>query len=138
MDFHHATSQQVLRETLRLTPPLPVFNVAPKKDEIVGGQYVIKEGELVIVLIGASQMDPKVFGADVGVFKPERMLDENFNKLNKEFPNAWKPFGNGTRGCIGRPFAWQEALLVLAMLLQNFDFAVEFCEALSLLLGFCR
>ncbi|KAL4959379.1 bifunctional cytochrome P450/NADPH--P450 reductase [Aspergillus stella-maris] len=115
----------VLRETLRLTPPLPVFNVAPKKDEIVGGQYVIKEGELVIVLIGASQMDPKVFGADVGVFKPERMLDENFNKLNKEFPNAWKPFGNGTRGCIGRPFAWQEALLVLAMLLQNFDFEFD-------------
>ncbi|KAL4923303.1 bifunctional cytochrome P450/NADPH--P450 reductase [Aspergillus undulatus] len=115
----------VLRETLRLTPPLPVFNVAPKKDEVVGGKYVIKEGELVIVLIGSSQMDPKVFGEDVGVFKPERMLDENFNRLNKEFPNAWKPFGNGTRGCIGRPFAWQEALLVLAMLLQNFDFEFD-------------
>lgn len=29
-------------------------------------------------------------------------------------PNAWKPFGNGVRGCIGRPFAWQESLLVVA------------------------
>jgi cytochrome P450 / NADPH-cytochrome P450 reductase len=26
------------------------------------------------------------------------------------------------RGCIGRPFAWQEALLSTAMLLQNFNF----------------
>ena len=29
------------------------------------------------------------------------------------------------RGCIGRPFAWQEALLVTCMLFQNFDFVAE-------------
>ena len=32
-----------------------------------------------------------------------------------------QPFGNGVRGCIGRPFAWQEGILALAMVLQNFD-----------------
>jgi cytochrome P450/NADPH-cytochrome P450 reductase len=53
------------------------------------------------------------------------MLDENFDRLNKEFPNCWKPFGNGIRACIGRPFAWQEALLVIAMLLQNFNFVMH-------------
>lgn len=86
---------------------------------------MVKEGELIIVLVGSSHLDPKVYGADVKEFKPERMLDANFDRLNKEFPNAWKPFGNGTRGCIGRPFAWQEALLVIAMLLQNFDFEFD-------------
>lgn len=50
------------------------------------------------------------------------MLDENFDRLQKEFPNCWKPFGNGMRACIGRPFAWQEMLLVTSTLLQNFDF----------------
>jgi cytochrome P450/NADPH-cytochrome P450 reductase len=50
------------------------------------------------------------------------MLDEKFNKLPKA---AWKPFGNGMRACIGRPFAWQEALLVTAMLLQNFNFQLD-------------
>jgi cytochrome P450 / NADPH-cytochrome P450 reductase len=29
------------------------------------------------------------------------------------------------RACIGRPFAWQEALLATAMLLQNFDFRFD-------------
>jgi cytochrome P450/NADPH-cytochrome P450 reductase len=29
------------------------------------------------------------------------------------------------RACIGRPFAWQEALLVTAILLQNFNFTME-------------
>ncbi|KAF2712576.1 flavo protein [Pleomassaria siparia CBS 279.74] len=39
--------------------------------------------------------------------------------------DAWKPFGNGMRGCIGRPFAWQESLLVMTMLLQNFNFILQ-------------
>jgi cytochrome P450/NADPH-cytochrome P450 reductase len=50
------------------------------------------------------------------------MLDQAFEKL----PNAaWKPFGNGMRGCIGRPFAWQEAILVTALLLQNFNLQLD-------------
>lgn len=110
---------------MRLTPPLPVINVAPKKDEVVGGKYVVKAGELVIVLVGYSHLDQQVFGDDVNQFKPERMFDHEFDKLNQEYPNAWKPFGNGSRGCIGRPFAWQEILLVMAMLLQNFDFEFD-------------
>jgi cytochrome P450/NADPH-cytochrome P450 reductase len=37
-------------------------------------------------------------------------------------PNAYKPFGTGQRACIGRQFAIQEAVLVLGMLVQRFDF----------------
>jgi cytochrome P450/NADPH-cytochrome P450 reductase len=29
------------------------------------------------------------------------------------------------RGCIGRPFAWQEAILITAMLLQTFNFRLD-------------
>src|SRR5580704_16578819 len=42
-------------------------------------------------------------------------------------PNAYKPFGTGQRACIGRQFALQEATLVLAMLLQRFEF-VDFAN----------
>jgi cytochrome P450 / NADPH-cytochrome P450 reductase len=34
--------------------------------------------------------------------------------------NAWKPFGNGQRACIGRGFAMHEAALALGMILQRF------------------
>jgi cytochrome P450 / NADPH-cytochrome P450 reductase len=66
--------------------------------------------------------DPKVYGEDADEFKPERMLDEKFEKLPK---NAWKPFGTGMRACIGRAFAWQEAVLAVALILQNFDLRLD-------------
>lgn len=72
-----------------------------------------------------SQLDPAVFGENALVFQPEQMLEDNFDTLNREFPNAWKPFGNGMRGCIGRPFAWQEATSAIAVLLQNFNFMFD-------------
>lgn len=38
---------------------------------------------------------------------------------------ALQPFGNGARGCIGRGFAWQESLIVLAIIFQNFNFQFD-------------
>ncbi|KAK1826130.1 putative bifunctional P-450:NADPH-P450 reductase [Podospora conica] len=104
----------VLRETLRLRIPL-----------IVGGKYFVKKGQQFGMLVAKIHLDPKVYGETVHNFIPERMIDEAFEKRNKEFPDCWKPFGNGVRGCIGRDFAWQEALVALAMMLQNFDLSMD-------------
>lgn len=117
-----------LRETLRLTPTAPAFTVEPLPNTtespilIGGGKYEVKQGTPIIAILPKIHSDPVVYGEDAEEFKPERMLDEPFSKLP---PNAWKPFGNGVRGCIGRPFAWQEALLCTAMLLQNFNFRMD-------------
>ncbi|CAI4214184.1 unnamed protein product [Parascedosporium putredinis] len=115
----------VLRETLRVNAPIPMFAVEAKEDTLLLGKYPVKKGEPIVNLLARAHVDPAVFGEDADEFKPERMLDANFDRLNNEFPNCWKPFGNGARGCIGRPFAWQEALLVMAMLLQNFNFVLD-------------
>jgi cytochrome P450/NADPH-cytochrome P450 reductase len=115
----------VLRETLRLSPTAPSIGLQAKEDEVIGGKYHIPKGTPIISLFPKIHRDPVVYGEDNEEFKPERMLDANFERLNKEFPHCWKPFGNGMRGCIGRPFAWQEALLVTAMLLQNFNFSMD-------------
>ncbi|GKT78545.1 bifunctional P-450:NADPH-P450 reductase [Colletotrichum tofieldiae] len=115
----------VLRETLRVNATIPLFTVEAFEDTVLGGKYPVKEGETIINLLAKSHLDPTVFGEDANEFKPERMMDENFNRITKEFPNCWKPFGNGMRACIGRPFAWQEALLVMTMLLQNFNFVLD-------------
>lgn len=113
-----------LRETLRLTPTAPAFTLQPRPDTAdefttLGGKYQVKKGQSIIALLGGIHRDPAVFGSDAEAFRPERMLDEPFSKLPN---NSWKPFGNGMRGCIGRPFAWQEAILTTAMLLQTFNF----------------
>ncbi|KAF7588493.1 hypothetical protein BBP40_005661 [Aspergillus hancockii] len=112
----------ILRETLRLNATIPLFTVEAYEDTLIGGKYAVNKGETIVSLLAKSHLDPAVYGEDANEFKPERMLDDNFNRLQREYPNCWKPFGNGMRACIGRPFAWQEALLVMAMLLQNFDF----------------
>ncbi|SCO91324.1 related to bifunctional P-450:NADPH-P450 reductase [Fusarium oxysporum] len=112
----------ILREALRLMPTAPGYYVTPFEDEVVGGRYLIEKGAAVFVLLHLLHRDPAVWGPDAEEFKPERMLQENFDALPS---GAWKPFGSGVRGCIGRAFAWQEALLVMAMLIQNFDFTKD-------------
>lgn len=114
----------VLRETLRLTPTAPVFQRAARPQDreekvtIGGGRYEIPRGQSIICNLMKIHTDPKIWGEDALEFKPERMLGGEFEKLPK---NAWKPFGTGLRSCIGRAFAWQEALLATAMILQNFN-----------------
>ncbi|PWY92638.1 cytochrome P450 [Aspergillus heteromorphus CBS 117.55] len=119
----------VLREALRLRPTASIIRVHahPTKNTedpvtLANGKYVLNKGEGMSILLSKLHRDPKVWGSDAEEFKPERMLDENFNRLP---PNAWKPFGNGMRACIGRPFAWQEGLLAVALLLQNFNFQMD-------------
>ncbi|KAJ4289342.1 hypothetical protein N0V88_007093 [Collariella sp. IMI 366227] len=115
----------ILRETLRMCPTIPMIGRTANEDGLLGGKYPIAKDQNCFLLLAQSQIDPAVFGDTAKGFVPERMLDENFDRLSKEFPDFWKPFGTGVRACIGRPFAWQEAIIVMAVLLQNFDFVLD-------------
>lgn len=114
-----------LRESLRLWPIVPMIRKKPRSKDandfpifLGKDQYEINKDDTIHAHIFGIHRDPEVY-PDPLAFVPERMLDEAFNKLP---PNSWKPFGNGSRACIGRAFAWQEATLATAMLLQNFTF----------------
>ncbi|KAE8323142.1 cytochrome P450 [Aspergillus sergii] len=126
----------ILRETLRLMPTAPGFSVTPYKPEIIGGKYEVRPGDSLDVFLAAVHRDPAVYGSDADEFRPERMRDEHFQKLPA---NSWKPFGNGKRSCIGRAFAWQEALMILALILQSFsldlvdkDYTLKIKESLTI------
>lgn len=108
---------QLLRETLRLYPTAPAFGVHAKHDTTLGG-HAIKKDQVVMVLIPAVHRDAAVW-PDPERFDPERFSPAARGRIPDK---AWLPFGNGQRACIGRAFAMQEATLVLAMLLQRFDF----------------
>ncbi|RYP45572.1 hypothetical protein DL768_008121 [Monosporascus sp. mg162] len=115
------TKPNVLRETLRLNSPIGMFAVNPIDDTVLAGKYPVHKGDIIANFTSNSHLDPEVFDEPYE-FRPERMLDGNFEKLPK---NAWKPFGNGVRACIGRPFAWQEAILAMAMIFQNFSLVLD-------------
>ena len=115
---------QILEETLRLWPTAPAFTRRPYKDTILGGKYKVAADSAVVVLTGMLHRDPKIWGDNPEAFDPDRFSPENRAKIP---PNAYKPFGTGQRACIGRQFALQEATLVLAMLLQRFEF-VDFAN----------
>ena len=110
--------EQVLMETLRLWPTAPAFQLKARDDTVIGGRYAITRRDTITVLIPVLHRDTSVWGDDVEEFRPERFESESFAKMP---PNSWKPFGNGQRACIGRPFAMQEAVLLVAMILQRFD-----------------
>lgn len=110
---------QILKESLRLWPTAPAFSVYPYADEtVIGGIYTVRNDQKLLVLVPMLHRDPAVWGADAEAFNPDHFAAEKVSALP---PNAWKPFGNGQRACIGRSFALQEATLFLAMLLQRFD-----------------
>jgi cytochrome P450 len=56
---------------------------------------------------------------DPDAFDPERFLGANRENIDRY---AYIPFGAGPRVCIGMAFALQEAVILLAHLLQSFRF----------------
>ena len=108
---------QILKESLRLWPTAPAFAL-PYQDTTIGGQVPDAEARPLIVLIADAASRPAVWGDDAEVFDPDNFAPEAERALPA---NAYKPFGNGQRACIGRQFAMHEATLVLGMILQRFQ-----------------
>ncbi len=108
---------QILKEALRLWPPAPAYGIAPLNDETIGGKYKLKKNTFITILVMALHRDPSVWGPNPDAFDPE-----NFSREAETARpvNAWKPFGNGQRACIGRGFAMHEAALAIGMILQRF------------------
>ncbi|KAJ2988204.1 hypothetical protein NUW58_g4103 [Xylaria curta] len=107
-----------IRETLRFQGPIGLISVKPIVDTVIGGKYRITTDNVVTCNIQGLHHDRRVWGNDADLFRPERLMDGRWEKLP---PNAWKPFGNGARGCIGRFFAEQEMVMAVAMILQRFQ-----------------
>lgn len=109
---------QILKESLRLWPTAPMFALYPYEAEtVIGGKYGITKNDDLAVLVSMLHRDPAIWGSQAEIFNPDNFSTE----AERSRPaNAFKPFGNGQRACIGRQFALHEATLVLGMILQRF------------------
>lgn len=110
---------RILKETLRLWPTAPGYMVAPYEDTVIGGRYRIDKDRALTVLLPALHRNPSAW-SDPSRFDIDRFLPEKEAGIPA---HAYKPFGSGSRACIGRQFAIMEAKLAIALLLQRFELA---------------
>jgi cytochrome P450 / NADPH-cytochrome P450 reductase len=108
--------KMILNESLRLYPTAPQFTLYAKEDMVLGNQYPIKKRQNVVVLLPELHRDKEAWGEDAEEFRPERFADPS-----KVPYDAFKPFGNGQRACIGMQFALHEATLLIGMILKHFQ-----------------
>jgi cytochrome P450 len=110
----------VLKETMRLYPPVWIFMLREPVEDLEIGGYTIKKGSFVIISPYIVHRNPRYFP------EPERFLPERFApSAEKQIPKgAFFPFGMGARSCIGQSFAMSEAALVVATVAQRFRISV--------------
>jgi cytochrome P450 len=106
----------VVKEALRLYPPIHIGNRVAAAPIDFGEGNVIPAGERFFYSIYLTQRD-KALWESPDDFRPER-----FARGRKTPPFAYVPFGGGPRSCIGSAFGLVEARIVIARLLQTFRF----------------
>lgn len=110
--------QQVLKESMRLYPPVPMISrqcvAATRLDGVA-----ISSGATVVMPIYAMHRHAKRW-EDPDAFDPERFAPEREATMPRY---QYLPFGAGPRICIGMAFAMLEATAMLATLLQKARFA---------------
>jgi cytochrome P450 len=106
---------QVIKESLRLYPPIHIGNRMVAEDMDFDGEK-IPAGARMFYSIYLTHRDPAIW-ENADQFCPER-----FARGRTTPPMSYIPFGGGPRACIGAAFGQAEARVVIARLLQTFTF----------------
>ncbi|XP_030925579.1 cytochrome P450 714A1-like isoform X1 [Quercus lobata] len=112
----------VIQESIRLYGPAVVMSREAFAD-IKLGEFVVPKGVHMWFFIPALHRDPENWGLDALEFKPERFA-QGISKACK-YPQAYLPFGYGSRLCIGQTFAMLELKVVLSLILSKFSFSLS-------------
>nr|XP_043611219.1 cytochrome P450 71AV8-like [Erigeron canadensis] len=108
----------VIKETLRLHPPLPLMLPRECREKCEIGGYQIPIKSKVIINGWKIGRDPD-YWVDPDSFMPERFCDSSVNKMEMDF--EYLPFGAGRRMCPGMSLGLANVELPLAMLLYHFN-----------------
>jgi len=108
--------ERIVREGMRLYPPAFVVGRRPTGDISIGG-HPMPQGTNVLMSQWVVQRDER-WHERPDEFDPSRWEGDWQSRIPKY---AYFPFGGGPRICIGNTFAMQEAVLVLAMIVERFQ-----------------
>ncbi|KAF3949081.1 hypothetical protein CMV_024997 [Castanea mollissima] len=106
--------QNVISETLRLYPPVPLLVPREASKDCVVGNYDVPQGAMLLVNAWAIHRDPKVW------VNPTKFMPERFEGWSGEGYRLI-PFGAGRRGCPGVVLANRVIGLALGTLIQSFE-----------------
>jgi cytochrome P450 len=107
----------VLKETLRLNPPLPFLPRTAVSDFEFEGR-TIRAGTSLIISPAFIHRMPSIY-RDPADFDPARFAEPRSE--DKVHPCAWMPFGKGPHTCMGMNMARLEVKAFFAQLLARFD-----------------
>ncbi len=113
MPFH----EQVIKEAMRLYPPVAIIDRMANRD-ITIGDIEVKEGDLGFALIWVMHRH-KLLWERPEAFDPDRFSPERSAGRDR---HQFIPFGAGPRICIGMKFAYMEAVAILATLVRDLRF----------------
>jgi len=111
----------VIKESLRLVPPVPVLARRTVKETEVLGVH-IPQGRLTAVMVHLSHHLPQLWSS------PDRFDPERFSEPRREDKShryAWEPFGGGVHKCLGMAFAGAEVTTILHQLLRRFEWQID-------------
>ncbi|XP_047168924.1 cytochrome P450 736A117-like [Vigna umbellata] len=111
----------VIKESLRLHPPLPLTVPRRCMEDVKVKGYEIGAGTQVLVNAWAIARDSSCWDQPLE-FKPERFLSSSIDLKGHDFELI--PFGAGRRGCPGISFAIKIVEIVMANLVHQFDWSL--------------
>ena len=100
---------QVIKETMRVYPPMPITIRRSLKDGTLG-RYRIRQGDIILVGTLAAQRDPRYWGPDPDRFDPEQFTTE---KVVNRPRHAFIPFSIGKRQCTAQEVTFMMLRVVL-------------------------
>lgn len=116
--------QAVVKEGLRLYPPIPVFGRRLQEGCVMGGFYVSDKTTLVVN--GYAVMRDSDYWEYPVDFKPERFLASEQEDATKEkVVLKYLPFGSGRRACPAKNLAYISLGTAIGMMIQCFDWKIE-------------
>ncbi|KAI1768371.1 cytochrome P450 monooxygenase [Hypoxylon sp. FL1150] len=129
--LHLTYLQNVIREVLRLHPPVPLISRTALRDTTLptgGGPdgkspILVPQGMSVLYSAYCIQRRTDLYGMDAEMFRPERW-DEEPLRSRDQAHRGWTflAFGGGPRTCLGMDFSLTEGAYAIVRILQRFPF----------------
>lgn len=109
---------QVIKESLRLFPTIPLFPRIAIEDDILG-DFKIKKGDMIAFSPWIIHRSEDFWDSPLE-FQPSRFKNQNYEK---EF--IYFPFGAGPRKCIGATMSTMQMKMIISFIFKNYQFLID-------------